>query len=301
MSKSDRLWYARYPGDYARKTSHLSLMECGAYDLLMDWYYANEKPLPAFDGASAPVLHRICRAVAPEEQEAVQRVVQEFFVKCDDGYRLPRADEEIKKRKEISDKRRKAQEIRETKRRAKDSAKQGAKGGANGVQVHTQPQPHNIISDKDKSLSSCVNCTYPRNDGQILTWGQVTDVLWLEYPRVGRTIKGKALFRQSVENHLNKKGKTENEHRKNLTELWRAIVRFRKYCEHTGEKQPDPHRWIKNKGFEDDYSYSEAKSGRGNGYSLEAARDKALQDKTSGDAAGREKRLENLGLGSEAD
>ncbi|AUD03456.1 DUF1376 domain-containing protein [Spirosoma pollinicola] len=37
--KSDRHWYPRYPGDYARKTAHLSLTEDGAYTKLMDWYY----------------------------------------------------------------------------------------------------------------------------------------------------------------------------------------------------------------------------------------------------------------------
>ncbi|MGM9512434.1 YdaU family protein [Larkinella sp. GY13] len=125
-AKSDRHWYPRYPGDYARKTAHLSLVQHGAYALLMDWYYSNAKPLPD-DWVQ---MHRICKAIAPDEQQAVQTVVQEFFILKDVGWTNERADEEIGKKAKISDLRRDAQAERE-RIRLKNLASAGAKRGAN--------------------------------------------------------------------------------------------------------------------------------------------------------------------------
>jgi len=119
MSKSSlSIWYPRYVGDYQRKTSHLSLVEHGAYTLLLDHYYSTEKPLPAI----ASVLHRVCRAFAPEEQAAVQSVVDQFFTLENDGYHNSKADEELIKRGDISEKRRKAAESRYAKAPAKAPA-----------------------------------------------------------------------------------------------------------------------------------------------------------------------------------
>ena len=143
MEKSDRHWYPRYPGDYARKTAHLSLAAHGAYALLMDWYYANAKPLPN-DWVQ---MHRICKAVAPDEQRYVQEVVQEFFTLRDDGWHNNRADGEIEKKAEISEKRRFAQAIREQNRLQRQVQK-GCKKGAN---AHTSTSTSTLPSN-DKSL-----------------------------------------------------------------------------------------------------------------------------------------------------
>lgn len=135
--KSDRHWYPRYPGDYARKTAHLSLVEHGAYALLMDWYYSNGKPLPD-DWVQ---MHRICKAIAPDEQAAVQTIVRQFFTQTDTGWSNGRADEEIQRKAEISDKRRNAQRQREQNRLkqvSKAGAKQDTKQGANALSnAHT--------------------------------------------------------------------------------------------------------------------------------------------------------------------
>ncbi|MCF1367331.1 YdaU family protein [Burkholderia cenocepacia] len=76
-------YYERYCGDYQRDTAHLSLTEHGAFTMLLDTYYATEKPL-GFDSVS---LFRICRAMTPEEQAAVVRVADEFFPISEDGLR----------------------------------------------------------------------------------------------------------------------------------------------------------------------------------------------------------------------
>lgn len=87
-------FYPRYIGDYQRDTSRLSIMEHGAYALLLDDYYGQERPLPA----DLSELYRICRATTTKEREAVQSVARQFFPIDGDGLRHNgRADEEIQK------------------------------------------------------------------------------------------------------------------------------------------------------------------------------------------------------------
>ena len=40
-------YYKRHIGDYAAATRHLSMLEHGAYTMLLDVYYTSEQPLPA--------------------------------------------------------------------------------------------------------------------------------------------------------------------------------------------------------------------------------------------------------------
>lgn len=70
-------WYPFYVGDYDRKTAHLSLLEHGAYRLLLDHYYATGEPLP-----NNPIkLYRICRARTPSERKSVLSAAYQFFIK----------------------------------------------------------------------------------------------------------------------------------------------------------------------------------------------------------------------------
>ena len=90
------IYYPRFPGDYQRDTSHLSLVEHGAYILLLDFYYSGEKPLPA----DRRCLYRICRAFSRLERKAVDFVVGEFFNQGEDGLlHNKRADLELEKRR----------------------------------------------------------------------------------------------------------------------------------------------------------------------------------------------------------
>ena len=87
-------YWKRFPGDYGRDTSHLTIAQHGAYALLLDVYYSTEKPLPA----DISVLSRICRATTPDEQAAVKAVAEEFFPIGDDGKRHNgRADRQLEK------------------------------------------------------------------------------------------------------------------------------------------------------------------------------------------------------------
>ena len=88
-------FYPHFLGDYQRDTAHLTLIEHGAYRVLLDTYYATEKALPS----EPPALYRICKAFTAAERRAVDMVSKHFFpVGAADGLRHnARADEEIAK------------------------------------------------------------------------------------------------------------------------------------------------------------------------------------------------------------
>jgi len=97
-------WYPRYPGDYGRKTGQLTFAEHGAYTLLLDHYYGAGPLDDDFPG-----LVRICRAFDPHEQDALRKVLDLFFPVNGDGKRHnKRADAEMAKQAEISEKRARA-------------------------------------------------------------------------------------------------------------------------------------------------------------------------------------------------
>lgn len=84
-------YWPRWIGAIRKRTNKLSLAQMGAYDRLLDEYYAEEKPLPS----DLTECYRIVGAISRDEQQAVRDVLERFFVPTDGGYRNERADEEI--------------------------------------------------------------------------------------------------------------------------------------------------------------------------------------------------------------
>ena len=66
--------YFRQIGDYAKDTRHLSLIEHGAYTMLLDIAYATEKPLPN----DIDTIARLACARSKDEKAAVETVLREF-------------------------------------------------------------------------------------------------------------------------------------------------------------------------------------------------------------------------------
>jgi uncharacterized protein YdaU (DUF1376 family) len=83
--------YPRHVGDITQATFGLSLTEFGAYDRLLDAYYASEKPLPLEAGER----YRLAGAVSKSDREAVDYVVRRYFSEEEDGWHQKRADAEI--------------------------------------------------------------------------------------------------------------------------------------------------------------------------------------------------------------
>jgi uncharacterized protein YdaU (DUF1376 family) len=85
------IYYRRYVSDYLGDTARLSMLEHGAYTVMLDYYYVEERPLPA----DLDELYRMVRAILPEERRAVQKVLAAYFERRADGYHNARADHEI--------------------------------------------------------------------------------------------------------------------------------------------------------------------------------------------------------------
>lgn len=116
-------WYPHHLGDYAKKTQHLTILEHGAYRLLLDYFYSNGGPFPD----NKKDIYRSLRAFNKAERRAIESVLGEFFSQeTGSGQSLywnhARAQEEISKYNEISEIKRKAA----NKRHAHASAHAGA-------------------------------------------------------------------------------------------------------------------------------------------------------------------------------
>ncbi len=83
--------YQKNIGDYRSATMHLSLVEHGVYNQLLDWYYLDEKPLP-LDNRT---LFRRLSARTEEEQGAVTDVLAEMFQETPEGWRHKRVEREL--------------------------------------------------------------------------------------------------------------------------------------------------------------------------------------------------------------
>lgn len=92
-------FYRRWITDYHGATAALSMIEHGAYTLLLDHCYLNSEPLPADKQA----IYRLCRAFEREERAAIDRVLGKHFTLEPDGYHNSRADAEIARNAEYSE------------------------------------------------------------------------------------------------------------------------------------------------------------------------------------------------------
>lgn len=129
-------------------------------------------------------------------------------------------------------------------------------------------------------------------DNQVLTFEMFFEKFWNHYPKIrDKGHKGKA--RDALFLALQKRGKHEENWRSVAGDIAAGVRRFRRYCDRTGEKNPDAFRWLRDGGF--NRPYDAAVQGRSGGYSLEAVHDQALADIT-GRSEGREGRLKGLGL-----
>ncbi len=170
-------YYKRHLGDFAKDTGHLSMMEQGAYNLLLDRYYATERPIPDKDA------HKVTRANTKPEREALAAVLGEFFKRDGDVWRHSYADRVIADAAE----------------KAEASRNNGSKGGrpsnASKVPRGTEPNGNPSGSSQETQqvnhgLSKKTLATTPLSNNQEKTKtprGASAlagfDAFWLRYPK----------------------------------------------------------------------------------------------------------------------
>lgn len=142
-------YYKRHLGDLAKSCGHLSQGAMGAYDLLLDWHYSNEMPLPL----EKADLYRIGRAFTKQERDNVDRVLALFFIRETDGYVQKRAQEEIAKANAQADTNRRIAEAREAKKRATKEARTEHDSCSNRA-TKGQPSHYSTTPQQEQELES---------------------------------------------------------------------------------------------------------------------------------------------------
>lgn len=159
--------FTKHLGDYAKDTRHLTLLEHGAYNVLMDWCYASERALPPDEA----MLFRICAAFTKPEQQAVISVIEQFFQQTPDGWIQKRIEEELMK---AHDKRGKAKDAALQRWNAK-AMPTHSEGNADAMPTHSKgnadAMPRGRALRNPVSLSSSIPPT-PRQRGKS---GKLTD------------------------------------------------------------------------------------------------------------------------------
>jgi uncharacterized protein YdaU (DUF1376 family) len=159
-------YYEHHIGDYAEATAHLSFVEDAAYSRLIRKYYAQEKPLPA----DLKAVQRLVGARTKEEKEAVDSVLQEFFILADDGWHNKRCDAEVARYQEKQRKAKASAEARwsktnsQTERNAnamrthaKEDANASGEKDADAMRTHSEGNAHQTPSTRHQSPDTSQN------------------------------------------------------------------------------------------------------------------------------------------------
>jgi len=138
-------------GDYKSHTEHLSEMEDLTYRRLLDWYYLHETPIPLDLTETARQIRM------RSHSDCIASVLQEYFDRTDDGWVHHRADKEIAKTGEKSEKASASAKARWNKAKDANALQTQSECNATHNTEHiTQDTEHNLsISPPSGELPSC--------------------------------------------------------------------------------------------------------------------------------------------------
>jgi uncharacterized protein YdaU (DUF1376 family) len=250
-------WFPWYPAHFKRDTVHLSLEEDAIYRRLIDYYMETRQALPDDMNALARIVG--CDVVTIEK--AWEKNLSVFFGLTDGFWHSKKCDAILAEQDARADKNKKnGSKGGRPKGTGKQKEKTAGLAKQNPNKTTGQDNTGKKVSDSNKLLSSCTAHQFVTKSGQFMSFEQVVDFLWKSYPRVGRTIRHKDKFKAKIETYLMENGKNGTDWETLASDLATKIAEFRRYCEATGEKQPDPFRWMQQNGFNEDYKYQESNS-----------------------------------------
>jgi len=137
-------YFKRNIGDYHKKAGRLSILEHGAYTLLMDSCYDRER-FPTLEEAI-----EWCWARSPEEIAAIEFVLSKFFVLTDGLYVQLRVEEEIAAYQAMSLNNKRIAAEREDKRRQKKRGDSTERERS----VHEAPPNHKPLTTNQEPLTN---------------------------------------------------------------------------------------------------------------------------------------------------
>lgn len=131
-------WYAHNLDEYDRDTGSLTMLQHGAYRLMLDEIYKTGRALPA----DLIEVHIIARANSKLDKAAVSLILNRYFKLQNDGWHNQRADEELQRAREISE------------RRSNAGASGAAKKKQRYEQSHKQTGSNCLHNIQDTSLET---------------------------------------------------------------------------------------------------------------------------------------------------
>ena len=164
-------YYRFFPGDYLRDTRRLTLLQHGAYHLLIHEYMATAKPLRG----DLDAMCRVCGALSGEERKAVEFVLAEFFTMDGPLWRHKRCDAELAK---LDDRSQAARESAE---------RRWVNSDANAMRTHSgrnanQNQNQNQIPKPEPRTKPSASATPPQG------WACTTE-LWQQFVETRKALR----------------------------------------------------------------------------------------------------------------
>jgi uncharacterized protein YdaU (DUF1376 family) len=135
-------------GDYKSHTEHLSEMEDLAYRRLLDWYYLHEKPIPLDSKETARQIRM------RSHNDCIALVLQEYFERTEDGWIHHRANAEIFKAGDKSQKASASAKIRWHKNSDADALQSQSESNATQNTEHITQNTIDIYLSDDKPESA---------------------------------------------------------------------------------------------------------------------------------------------------
>ena len=145
--KPKMVWYKFFIADYQRDAAQLSLIEHGAYRLLLDQAYLSGGTLPA----NPERIYRLLGAINSAEQEAIKSVLTEFFHKGRDGYTHARVTKEVSVYAEKAERNRQVGARGGRPPKALADTEPEAKNNPNGFENETQMVTQTVLGTKPKN------------------------------------------------------------------------------------------------------------------------------------------------------
>jgi uncharacterized protein YdaU (DUF1376 family) len=220
-------YYQHNIADYRKDTTHLTLLEHGCYRQLLDQFYLDETPLPLEEDK----LFRLFNARTEDEKNAIRNVINDFWVKTEDGYVQGRSKTEIELYKDRLESATKSAK----KRWDKGSMPTLCEPNANPMPTHCQPNANSLTKELNNLITKQPNNSYISKD---------FDVFWESYPKKKKKEDAR---------------KAWNTTRPNIEDVLKALEwqkQSPEWFKQGGQFIPYPASWIRSHSWEDEKSVS---------------------------------------------
>lgn len=141
--------YPHHIGDFNSATMHLTFVERALYRELLDLYYDTERPL----NSDVQKLARRVRAVTDEQRQALDIVLEEFFVPSEDGWHNDRCDAEIAAYRQKQEQQRKAGQASAKARGSRKPKNDKPNAGSAAAGAQDEPGTQGAATDDERAFN----------------------------------------------------------------------------------------------------------------------------------------------------